>query len=132
MKKNSLEIKEDLARLTESEIIDRDLKIFEAIKQHRLPELGWWGVETIADRHNLELFVEFFKTFTVLKSGQCHGIREMLSCYERAYYEKLSDTEKRAQAVAALFHDFQCIDKFEPNAIIRLKSFVPPGQGGGV
>lgn len=90
--------------------LELDKKIFLAIKAFRLQSLGDVGVEAIADRLNLEPFVEFLTSFNGSNGAPYHNFYHstcvFLNCYEGAWLAKLDDEEIRGLCAGALLHDF--------------------------
>lgn len=94
----------------DEEIIEADLKLFKAIKQYRLMDLGEFSVKMIRDRLDLQCFFSFFQSFNSSADAPYHNNYHSYclvnNCYEGAFYEKLTNVETRALIAAALFHDF--------------------------
>lgn len=104
-----LERKRDLSLIDDDDLIASDLKLFVAIKNFRLMQLGEAAVKLVIERLNLEGFLSYFNEFnstTAPYHGKYHSYCMVLNCYEGALHEKLSPTQTRALVVAALFHDF--------------------------
>ena len=96
--------------ITIEDALELDKKIFLAIKAFRLQSLGSVAIEAVADRLNLEPFLEFLTNFNGSNGAPYHNYYHstcvFLNCYEGAWLAKLDDEETRGLCAGAMLHDF--------------------------
>ena len=86
-----------------------EIKIYLAIKEFNLAELGLPALEIVADRLGISHYLEYFLDHNYsIAEYHCiyHAICVALNAYEGAYHEKLSDSQTKSLVLASIFHDY--------------------------
>jgi hypothetical protein len=90
-------------------LITEDLKIYHAIKDLKLAQLGEPALWNIAGRLGLVDLLKYFfehNKSTAEYHSNYHAICVALNCYEGAWHQKLSESETKTVVLAGIFHDF--------------------------
>ena len=107
MNMGAAEYKRDISM---EEALEIDMKIFQAIKSHRLQSLGILAFNAIVDRLNLEPFCEFRAHFgkddDVDSGNLFRAACMLLDYYESAWLQGLEEEKIRGLCAGALLHNF--------------------------
>jgi hypothetical protein len=95
--------------LSDKELITMEIKMYRAIQEFKLAELGLPALEIVADRLGISHYLDYFLKHnysTAEYHSIYHGICVALNAYEGAQHEKLSNSQTKSLVLASIFHDY--------------------------